>query len=207
MAKAYSADDDKIKHWVMPEVRGRIVGDSGKDAVRPQTVEDIEALQKQAYDEARIAGHKAGLADIQAKAAQMQKVIRFLEAPLDNLDEEVESQLTELALTVARVLLKQECATDPSLVQKMIHQSLEFLPVHSRQLRVKLNPADIALLKEAEIDIESQSWTCVADKSISQGGCMVESDQSHIDATLETRIQQVVDQLTEHRPHYDGETE
>lgn len=207
MTKAYSVDDTDIKHWVMPEVKGRIVGNSKEEVVRPQTVEDLEALQKQAYEEARIEGRKAGLADIQAKAAQMQKVIRFLEAPLDNLDEEVESQLTELALTVARVLLKQECATDPALVQKMIHQSLEFLPVHSRQLRVRLNPADIALLKLAEVDVDNQSWACVPDNSVSQGGCMVESDQSHIDATLETRVQQVVDQLTEHRPHYDGETE
>ncbi|MDH5485578.1 MAG: hypothetical protein OEY43_10120, partial [Gammaproteobacteria bacterium] len=65
MTKAYSVDDTDIKHWVMPEVKGRIVGNSKEEVVRPQTVEDLEALQKQAYEEARIEGRKAGLADIQ----------------------------------------------------------------------------------------------------------------------------------------------
>ncbi|MDH5736096.1 MAG: FliH/SctL family protein, partial [Gammaproteobacteria bacterium] len=131
---------------------------------------------------------------------------RFMERPLEELDEAVVAQLTELTLTVMRLLLKKECATDASHIQGIIHEALEFLPVKSRDIKIRLNPADLELLKHSGLALEQEQSSYVADASVTQGGCLVESDQSHIDATLETRVQQVVDQLTEHRPHYDDES-
>ena len=204
MSKPFSANEDDIKHYVLPEVTGDIVGFSG-DSVRPQTVEDIEALQKEAYEEGRKQGHQAGMAEVQAQAKQLASMFNFFHSPLTTLDEDVEQQLTQLALSVARQVLKKECATDASTVQAIIHEALEFLPVNSREVRIRLNPADIDLLQQAGLDLDAQDWRCLPDRAISQGGCVVETETSHIDATLETRVQQLVDQLTEHRPHYDDE--
>ena len=204
MSKPFSADEDKIKHYVLPEVTGHIVG-FDSDEIKPQTVEDIEALQKEAYEEGRKQGKQAGLAEMQEKAQQLVNMFNFFEKPLTTLDEEVEKQLTELALTVARAVVKKECATDVTTVQSIIHEALDFLPINARNVRVRLNPVDINLLKQAGVNTDSQDWACIADNSVSQGGCFVESDTSHIDASLETRVQQIVDQLTEHRPHYEDE--
>ncbi len=197
-----SSKDQNVQHWVLPELSGEIVGFSA-DGMRPQTVEEIEALQKQAYEEGRQEGFKAGLDEVKARAKKLDDMFRFLDKPLVKLDAEVEQQLTELALTVGRLLLKKECSTDATVVTNIIHEALEFLPVSARNVRVKLNPADVDLIKQSGMDLDKQEWKCLADKSISQGGCMVESDTSHIDATLETRVSQIVDQLTENRPHYD----
>jgi flagellar assembly protein FliH len=205
MSKPFSADPDQVKHYVLPEVTGDIVGFDGK-SVRPQTVEDIEALQKQAYEEGRKQGYQAGLVEIQQEAKKLAGMFNFFHQPLTTLDEDVEQQLTELALTVARLVLKKECTTDPTTVQAIIHEALEFLPVSARNVRVRLNPKDIALLEQGGLDLAAQEWRSIADNTVSQGGCLVESDTSHIDASLETRLQQVVDQLTEHRPRYDDES-
>ena len=200
LSKPISASDEDIKHWVMPEVRGNIVG--LKDGVlRPQTVEDIEILQKQAYEEGKQLGiedgKKAGMAELQARAQQLVDIMHILDNPLQQLDKDVEKQLTELTLCLTRMLLKKECSTDASHIQSLIHESLDFLPIHSRHIKVRLNPADIRLLSEAGIDVEAQDWACIEDSDISQGGCLVESDQSHIDASLETRMQQLEKQLYE----------
>lgn len=200
MSKTFSASDEDIKHWVMPEVRGNIVG--LKDGVlRPQTVEDIEILQKQAYEEGKRLGiedgKKAGMAELQARAQQLVDIMHILDNPLQQLDKDVEKQLTELTLCLTRMLLKKECSTDAKHIQSLIHESLDFLPIHSRHIKVRLNPADIRLLSEAGIDVEAQDWVCIEDSDISQGGCLVESDQSHIDASLETRMQQLEKQLYE----------
>lgn len=205
MSKPFSADPDQVKHYVLPEVTGDIVGFNGK-SVRPQTVEDIEALQKEAYEEGRKQGYQAGLVEIQQEVKKLAGMFNFLRQPLATLDEEVEQQLTELALTVVRLVLKKECTSDPATVQAIIHEALEFLPVNTRNVRVRLNPKDIALLEQAGLDMAAQEWRSIADNTVSQGGCLVESDTSHIDASLETRVQQVVDQLTEHRPRYDDES-
>lgn len=200
MSKPFSTSDDDIKHWVMPEVRGNIVG-LNDEALRPQTVEDLEALQKQAYEEAKKLGiedgKKAGMAEMQAKAQQLVGIMQVLEKPLEQLDKEVEKQLIELTLCLTRMLLKKECSTDADHIQGVIHEALDFLPIHSQHIQLRLNPGDIRLLVEAGIDVEAQDWSCIEDPDVTQGGCLVESDQSHIDASVETRIQQLADQLFE----------
>lgn len=211
MSKTFSASDKDIKHWVMPEVRGNIVG--VKDGVlRPQTVEDIEILQKQAYEEGMKQGiedgKKAGMAEMQARAQQLVDIMHILDNPLQQLDKDVEKQLTELTLCLTRMLLKKECSTDADHIQGLIHEALDFLPIHSLHIKVRLNPADIRLLSEAGIDIEAQDWACIEDSDISQGGCLVESDQSHIDASLETRMKQLEEQLFEqHAVTGDGDAD
>ena len=198
-------EDAQVKHWVMPEVTGHIVG-AEAGLKRPQTVEDIETLQKQAWEEARKEGYEAGMDQIHKKGEQLLGMFRFMERPLDDLDDAVISQLTEVALTVMRLMLKKECAVDAAHIQGVIEQALEFLPVKSRDIKIRLNPADMALLQHSGISFDEEHSSYVADPSVTSGGCKVESDQSHIDATMETRIQQIIDQLTEHRPHNDDES-
>lgn len=199
-----SADDTQVKHWVMPEVTGHILG-AEKTIKGPQTVEDIEALQKQAWEEGRQDGYEAGMDQIKKKGEQLLGMFRFMEQPLEELDETVVSQLTEMTLTVMRLFLKKECATDASHIQGVIQQALEFLPIKSRDISIHLNPADLELLQHSGIDFDQEKSRYVADPTVTQGGCKVESEQSHIDATVETRIQQLVDQLTEPHPHHDDE--
>jgi len=200
LSKTFSASDEDIKHWVMPNVRGKIVG-LKDEALRPQTVEDIEILQKQAYEEGKQQGiedgKKAGMAELQAKAQQLMAIMHILDKPLQQLDKDVEKQLIGLTLSLTHMLLKKECSTKAEHIQGVIHEALDFLPIQSRHIQVRLNPADISLLSEADIDVGAQDWTCIEDPEVSQGGCLVESDQSHIDASVETRLQQLVDQLFE----------
>lgn len=200
MSKPFTTSEDRIKHWVMPEVRGNIVG-LKDEALRPQTVEDLEALQQQAYKEAMAQGiedgKKAGMAELQARAEQLVAIMRVLDKPLQQLDKEVENQLIGLTIRLTRMLLKKECSSDAGHIQGVIHEALDFLPIQSRHIQVRLNPADIALLSEAGVDVKTQDWVCIEDPDVSQGGCLVESDQSHIDASVETRLQQLVDQLFE----------
>ena len=194
MAKPFSTDAENIKHWVLPEVSGRVVGADTDTKIRPQTVEDIEAI----YEEGRTKGYEAGFAQAQAEIKKLTGILQFLQHPLRELDEQVEQQLTELAMMIGRLLLKKECSEDVIHIQNLVHESLDFLPIQSRNIRVHLNPADIQLMQKAGVDPFAQEWKCVEDRGITQGGCKIDSDQSHIDASVETRVQQLVDQLNEH---------
>ena len=198
MTKSYSAPDDDVKHYVMPELTGKIVG-LRDDIVRPQTVEEIEALQKQASEEAKKAGYaeglKTGLQEMKAKANQLQTVLNFLKNPLEEMDQKVEHQLVELSMAIAKQLLRKESSVDEQHIITLIHESLEFLPLKARNINVRLNPADILLLNKADIDTNEQSWTCVSDAGVTAGGCIIESDTSHVDASMEKRVEQLVDQL------------
>lgn len=201
MTSRFKVSESDIKHYLPPELKGNIVG-MQDSAVRPQTVEEIEALQKQAYDEAVKAGHAEGLnkgmQEMTAKANKLQNMFNFLQQPLNELDVQVEQQLTELAILLAKQLLQKECSLDVKHIQKLVHDSLEYLPVKARDISVRLNAQDVELLNKAEINTNAQSWKCVTDNSVTPGGCIIESSTSHIDASVETRVQQLVDQLNLH---------
>ena len=126
-------------------------------------------------------------------------MFKFFQQPLEELDVEVEHQLADLAVLIAQQLFNKESSLDAQHIHNLVHESLDYLPVKARDVRVRLNPDDIALLNQAEINTSDQVWTCVADNTVSAGGCIIESDTSHIDATVETRIQQLVDQLNLHQ--------
>lgn len=205
MSKPFSANEKDIKHWLLPEISGNIVGLTTRDTKKPQTVEEIQALQKQAFEEGRQEGIKKGMAEMQAKARQLVNVFNFMSRPLQQLDADMEKELAQLALGIASMLLKKECRADAEHINALIHETLEYLPINSRNVRVKLNPADIGLLTEAGIELKTPEWMCVADKAVTQGGCVIESDTSQIDATVETRIQQIYDQITEQRPLPSGD--
>jgi len=198
MKKPYSASDEDVKHYVLPELTGKIVG-LRDDIVKPQTVEEIEALQKQAYEEAKKAGYeeglKTGLQEMKVKANQLQTVLNFLKNPIEEMDQQVEYQLVELSMAIAKQLLRKESSVDEKHISTLIHESLEFLPVKARNINVRLNPADILLLNKADINTNEQSWTCVSDVGVTAGGCVIESDTSHVDASMERRVEQLVDQL------------
>ena len=210
MSKRFKVSESDIQHYVPPELVGNIVG-MHEEAIRPQTVEEIEALQKQAYDEAvkegRAEGIKQGVQEMTVKANQLQKMFNFLQHPLNELDKQVELQLTNLAILLAKQLLQKESQLDAQHIQNLVHNSLEYLPVKSRDIQVRLNADDIALLNQAEINTNDQTWNCIADNSITPGGCVIESAASHIDATVETRVQQLVDQLHMHQDGDEDATE
>jgi len=200
VTKPFSTDAENVKHWVLPEVSGRVVGMDTDTKIRPQTVEDIEAI----YEEGRNKGYEAGFAQAQAEIKKLTGMLQFMQQPLRELDEQVEQQLTELAMMIGRLLLKKECCEDVAHIHSLVHESLEFLPIQSRNIRVHLNPADVQLMQKSGVDPHAQDWKCVEDRAITQGGCKIDSDQSHIDASVETRVQQLVDQLNEHLSH-DGD--
>jgi len=197
MAKKFSVDEADIQHYVPPELSGHIVG-MRDESLRPQTVEELEAIQQQAFEEGRQQGFEKGMTEAAARARQLESIFNFLQRPLDEMDQQVEHQLADLAVVLARSLLKKESSLDARHIDQLVHESIEYLPVKARDIRVRLNPADIALLNQADIDIHEQNWNCISDPSVSVGGCLIESDTSHVDASVETRVQQLVDQLNLH---------
>lgn len=209
MPKPFTVDEDQIKHYVLPEVTGDIVGFSAEN-LRPQTVEDIETLQREAYEEGLAQGleegRREGLAEVREQARKLAAMFDFFSRPLQTLDEEVEHQLTQLALEVARCVIKKECETGVDIIRAVIHEALEFLPVSARNVRIRVNPEDYQVLQQGGIAEQRGEWTLLDDAKVSRGGCMVESDTSHVDASLETRVVQIVERLTEHSHRYDDES-
>lgn len=195
--------DEAVTRWDMPSVSGNTV-----QARRPgKTVSQLEALERAAYEEAFSAGRAAGLAAAQAETqrgieqiksqvARLEAILNTLGKPLQELDEQVESQLVGLALTIAKQLVRRELKADPAQVIAVVRETVGLLPAAARDVRVHMHPEDATVVREKlAAPTADRAWIIVEDPVMTRGGCRVTTDTAQIDARLETRIGAVVSSI------------
>ena len=67
------------------------------------------------------------------------------------------------------------------------------LPVAASNVHMKLHPEDAGLVREALGSSEKeQPWNIVEDPLLSRGGCLVVTETSQIDATVESRLNSAI---------------
>jgi len=108
---------------------------------------------------------------------------------------DVEAELVQLALAVARKVVGREVSLGPEVVTRIIRQALGRVE-HAGRITVKLNPADLELLADIKPQLlkgmpEAGRAAFEADKGIARGGCLIETDGGEIDARIERQFQVV----------------
>jgi len=161
----------------------------------------LQDLQKQAYDEAWNAGHaeglKAGGAEVRRRAARLDELLRALARPFDAIDETVEKQLVELAMTVVKQLFRRELQIDPGHVVGVVREALQVLPATSKNINVHMHPEDALLVEKLLSPSEGDgAWTIVEDPLVNRGGCKVITANSRVDAQAETRLRKVIEAIS-----------
>jgi flagellar assembly protein FliH len=173
------------------------------------TVDEIEAMQKQAYDEAfaqgKQDGHSEGFNEglrqgyeenvqaLQKKAAAFTCLLEALSQPFKELDAEVEKELVKLAMAIATQIIRREIKLDPGQIIAAVREAVKALPLSSQKISLHLHPEDAELVRSAlSLDEMSSAWRIVEDPLITHGGCKVYTEVSHIDATVENRLAAVI---------------
>ena len=190
------SDDAAAKRptpWDVPTIDGN--GGKGYP-----TAGDLEHLQKEAYNEAWNKGHadgyRSGEEAARERVERLEELLRALTTPFETLDEAVELQLVDLAMAVTRQLFRREIRLEPTHVIGVVREAIQLLPVASRNVQLHLHPDDAALVREALSPTEHEpAWKIVEDPLISRGGCSVTTDNSHIDATAESRLNAVISKI------------
>jgi flagellar assembly protein FliH len=164
----------------------------------------LEALQKEAYDEAWQQGFEEGVAagreEVAMRAKRLDVLLGRLAQPFEELDDTVEKHLVELAMTVVQQLFRRELRQDPSHIVGVVREAIQLLPVASRSVRVRLHPEDAAFVRESLPASEGErAWTIVEDPMIERGGCKVVTEQSQIDAQAESRLKAVIAAVCDER--------
>jgi flagellar assembly protein FliH len=155
------------------------------------TANEIEQWRKDAQDE----GYQEGLKLASIKSIEIQnrllQLIDFLEHPFKSLNEEVEQQLSQVAVSLAQQLVRRELKIESGEIVGLIRDLVELLPGNARGIRIFLHPEDAILVRDAlliEADNEERSWKLIEDAMITPGGCKIKSESSNINATLENRL-------------------
>lgn len=206
---------DAFERWEAPRMVSvsDVEGDGGMLDVKA-----IEALQQQAQEEGYKAGfeegHKAGFEagqqagqkDIQQQIAYLQQILGSLEQPLTDLDQQIEQDMVNLAITMTRQLLRRELKQEPEHVIGAMRAALQALPISDRKLRIYVHPDDLTIIQKGlSMDGEDSSRQWIEDPLMTRGGVRLETADTTVDATVEARLNSVISKLLgEERGESDG---
>jgi flagellar assembly protein FliH len=178
--------------WTVPQVEGPVVGQ--------RRIADLNLLEREAWEQGLAAGRAAGRAqalteqelltqELRARVQRLEGVLNLQARPLAELDEVVLRQLATLAGAIARQLVRRELRTRPEQIIAVIRETVALLPAAARDVRIHLHPEDAALVRERLVEPAAErAWTLVEDPVVTRGGCRISSENSSIDAQVETRL-------------------
>ncbi|KYP96945.1 hypothetical protein BG74_06590 [Sodalis-like endosymbiont of Proechinophthirus fluctus] len=157
---------------------------------------------QQGFDKGHSDGFEQGLQDAQAEqeriTVQMADFLRELKATLAGMDAVMPTRLMQIALTAAGKILGQSPVCDSRVVLSTIQQLLHDRPLFAGCLRLYVHPDDLpSLQSNLGSTLESQGWLLIADGQLLRGGCRIVAEDGEVDATLETRWQQLCQILKE----------
>src|SRR3546814_814898 len=168
------------------------------EEVQPLTLEEVESIRQEAYNEGFAIGEKEGFHSTTLKVRQEADValtakLRALESLMLNLfepiaeqDSQIEKSLVGLVQHITRQVIQRELAVDSSQIEHVMREALKLLPLGVGNVRLYINPQDFELVKALR-ERHEETWRIVEDEALLPGGCRVETEHSRIDATIETR--------------------
>ena len=166
------------------------------------TLVEREAWQH-GYKDGHVEGVRKGeaelvkrIAEVDVKLAALDAIIGTLARPLEDLDTEVETELTRLALTVGKHLARRELRIDPTQIIGIIRHTVSLLPLSARNIKIQLHPDDAAIVRGKLTPASGQQeWTLAEDPLMARGGCRLTAENSSIDARFEAAVASVLSGL------------
>jgi len=153
------------------------------------------ALERDAFAKGYAQGERAG---VEAGNRRGDAMLRRLGETLDELASlrqtllrQSERQLVQLALALAKRIVRREVAADDELFVALTRVALDRLG-DARQATIRLHPDDHARLAGQGVEQWAAAHvSVVADSAVSRGGCVVESPFGFVDATIDAQFQEL----------------
>ncbi|MGC8782898.1 MAG: type III secretion system stator protein SctL [Armatimonadota bacterium] len=157
-----------------------------------------DAVRK-GYEEGLQLGREEGLRHyqqaIEALGSEVQKLVDAILAERQRLWEEMEPQVVDLVLEIARKVLREEIQARREATLSIIKHALRRV-VDTEHVRIRVHPDDLRIAREHREDFLAvcdgvKQIEIVDDQRVGGGGCIIETPSGTIDASLRTQIQSV----------------
>ncbi|MGB5324986.1 MAG: FliH/SctL family protein [Pseudomonadales bacterium] len=195
----YSARTPTHRH-AQREVRAELHG--------PLTRSRLDELAREArehgHDSGRAEGYQKGYAEGEARARELgREQTEQLQAQLRALVDAVTVQVTaeQAALTEALVIIVRKIAEGVCLrelsaaaaqsIPLIVKRALAALPMGEQHVSLRMHPADLEILR-AQPGLVKPEWQLAADEKLQRGDAFIDAEFSHVDASIERRLQEIV---------------
>ncbi len=195
--------DVNVKPWLIPDVNNlsadspevftpNTATSSSDDSIADQAQEKFNTEYNGGFEKGYSEGKKAADEELVRKTVQLENLLGFLTRPVEKLEQQVEQELLELSLAVAKQVLKREVSIDPKHIIGLIRTAVSRLPAAENKVTVNLNPDDAKIIRKAlKKSDNDQRWDIVEDPGLNAGSCNINSENSYIDGSVDAMVAQV----------------
>lgn len=161
----------------------------------PQQQARLAGLEREAfakgYEQGERAGAEAGAKRAEAMLRRLAETIQELAEVRRSMINQTERQMVQLALAIARRVVRREVALDSGLILTMARVALDRLG-DSTAVTIRLNPDDFeATCRQREALLAGSHVTVAPDGAVSRGGCLVQSDFGYVDASVDAQFREL----------------
>ncbi|MGA7178557.1 MAG: FliH/SctL family protein [Thiobacillaceae bacterium] len=184
------AEQSGFERW---EVVEPVSPQESEEARSARLLLETTRIREEARAEGIKLGREDGRREAQADCQRIKELATSYGQALDTLDFRVADMVLDLALEVARHVIAGELTAKPERVMDVIQLALKQMIDTTREARLLLNPEDAALVRpHLEEVLDKNRLRIVEDGHIVRGGCLIETPQGDLDATLQSRWREVV---------------
>lgn len=156
-----------------------------------------QAMQS-VYQEGIQKGQEAVLQQYQVSMETLQKICEDIHEQQSSIIKQMKNQLIQLAVDISKKILLREITLDSNIepiLAESIQQAGEFSKV-----KIYINPDDYQKISKdkerfQKIFSDEKTYQVVQDLNIRSGGCIVETKTATIDATVDSKLEKIYQDL------------
>lgn len=152
--------------------------------------EESENIKKSAFEEGYRIGLEKAAVDIDLFRAEIAK---FMSAKKD-VFEYIAPDLLEISVDIAKKIIKKEVEHDPQILIDTIIDVLKTVSKNEPKIVIRVKPQAVQFVKDTIPNIIYQygidsKINIVADPSIEDGGCVFQTNNGIVDASIDTQLE------------------
>ncbi len=165
----------------------------------PAPTIDLELIRREAFTEGVLAGRRQADEDFGTCAGALREACNQLtqihETILCNNTNEMHAMVLEIAEKIIRHSIQEQSDTILATIEEAIRRA-----VKSEEFEIRVNPEDLEVIKQKKQELINEisglnNIILKADKSVERGGCLLESINCSVDATISSQLQVISEAL------------
>jgi flagellar assembly protein FliH len=188
-----SLNEDRFKH---PDPSIAKLAQEIIDGRQAEFAEGRKEGQAEGFAQGREEGFAQGLEEAKVEINEKIALLVAMQAKLSQqiqfVREEMAKELVDLTLNAGRALVSNALEAKPDLINDVIQQALQGIPVFQLPAKIMLHPKDALLVEEFQGPALKQAgWVIQPNDQVARGDCLIETGSNRIDASIESKWQKL----------------
>jgi flagellar assembly protein FliH len=125
----------------------------------------------------------------------LKDILQELSAFRENYPHQLEPEVVRMVLNVSKKIIKDKLETDKEIVVRTVQAAFQEL-TDKEYIKVRVNAEDYQRLNEykpqlLELFHEINKFDLVVDEAVDRGGCIIETNEGAIDATIKNQMKKL----------------